>query len=65
MINQSFLCLHMHYIQEGTLNFPLNISKLVSWVPLLDVELCQPLADDAIDLSGAFKLSPVSRRERL
>ena len=40
-------------------------SKLVACVPLLGVELCEPFADDGIDLSRALKLSPVSRRERL
>jgi hypothetical protein len=34
-------------------------------VPLLDVKLFEPFADDAVDLSRAFKLGPMSRRERL
>jgi hypothetical protein len=34
-------------------------------VPLLDVKLFEPFADDVVDFSGAFKLGPMSRRERL
>jgi hypothetical protein len=34
-------------------------------VPVLDAKLCKPFADDAVDLSGAFKLGPMSRRECL
>jgi hypothetical protein len=34
-------------------------------VLLLDVKFFEPIADDAVDLSGEFKLGPMSRRERL
>lgn len=34
-------------------------------VPLLDVKLLEPFADDSVDVSGAFKLGPMSRRERM
>ena len=68
MINQSFN-FHVpigHAMQEGThIFFSPVFSKLIMLVPLLDAKLFEPFADDAVYLSRAFKLGPMSRRERL
>ena len=41
------------------------VSQFIMLVPLLQIKLFEPFADDAVDLNGAFKLGPMSRRERL